>query len=90
MIALTNKRAAKAMARLVNICEKNGFNFHRMMCKIWMKDTGQKCTNRNHLKEIYKNKMECEATMTMIISLNIKFANSSAQQIKETFKEIAG
>lgn len=69
------------MKALLEVCEKNNLNPFKVLCLRWQSTTGNKCPNRNHQKDIYKNKMECEQTLTEIITLHLEVPDRKSYKL---------
>ena len=82
-----SKQSARFMARLNKYCDEHKLNWHKVLCLKWQHETGKKCTNKNHTKGIYKNKLECEAALTEGLSMSFQYAGISKKNENKIFEK---
>lgn len=65
---------------LDKLCKEEGLNFYKVMCMRWQANTNQLCQNRNHKQDVYKDKMECEATLVEIVCFHLQFPTKKSAE----------
>ena len=73
---------------LSSFCQDHKLNFHKLMCLRWQNKSGKNCTNKNHKNDIYKNELECEASMTEILAMTFETFGATKEDALKFIKNI--
>lgn len=91
MELFSSKRISKGNRRFKifrDFVESYNLNFYKVCCLHWMATTGKKCNNKNHLKEIYTKKLDCEAALVSCVEFGIRFGAMNKEEFDGFIKSI--